>query len=103
LHRPDRGERAATAQADDGNAVRIGANGRDWMATPVNWSDGRVSIIVVPETPDPALQSTDAAVAVQRYITQSGRDCTFDGVLHAVGPEVTGSSAGWAGSLSCKP
>jgi hypothetical protein len=73
------------------------------MATPVNWSDGRVSIIVAPETPDPALQASDAAVAVQRYITQSGRDCTLDGVLHAVGPEVTGSTAGWAGSLSCKP
>jgi hypothetical protein len=90
------------ALADDGSGdVHLEVYSRGWTATPTIWSDGHTSIIVVPDAGDP-VQESDAVIAVGRYITQSGKNCAIDGVLHAIGPEITGSRAGWAGTLACK-
>lgn len=101
----------AAARADDNGSAgdsgdtHLEVYSRGWTATPTFWSDGHTSIVVVPDVfaagSAPA-QDSDATMAIDRYITQSGKDCTIDGVLHPIGPEITGTRAGWAATLKCK-
>jgi hypothetical protein len=94
----------AFADDNDSGDVQLTVYGRGWTATPTVWSDGHTSIIVVPDADAASApaQESDAVMAVNRYISQSGKDCAIDGALHAIGPEITGSRAGWAGQLTCK-
>jgi hypothetical protein len=92
----------AHADDSDNGDVHLEVYSRGWTATPTVWSDGHTSIIVVPDADAAPAQDSDAVMAVNRYITQSGKDCAIDGALHAIGPVITGSRAGWAGTLKCK-
>ncbi|HEX2594064.1 MAG TPA: hypothetical protein VHL34_21360 [Rhizomicrobium sp.] len=100
---------AGAALAEGDNDVRVTVNGRGWNATPVDFSDGRSSVIIVPEAADPtatqpqaAPTATDAAAAITLYLQRAGRTCTIDGTLYVVGPMVTGTRDGWTARLSCK-
>ena len=100
-----RADDTAGANSNDNGDIHLEVYSRGWTATPTFWSDGHTSIIVVPDA-DAAgaapAQDSDATMAINRYITQSGKDCAIDGVLHAIGPEITGTRAGWAANLKCK-